>query len=112
MTGPFYMNLAFWSYLIAGLPFGLFVGFYAVRSPAWKTTPIGRALMALAISLTSMFVFILVVLSVPLSREIIGSLRALLLGGITIAGWLMFKSLLHQQSVARRLKEETQDDRP
>lgn len=101
MTGPFWSSLAFWMYVLAGMPFALFVGFYAVRTPAWKRNPLGRALMTQAASLTAVFTYICLLLAVEVPRDVKDALRALLLGGVTIAGWLMFKNLLREQSRSR-----------
>lgn len=98
---PFYSNPAFWMYVMAGLPFALFVGFYAIRTPSWRRSSMGRALMSQAVSLTCMFLFILLLLAVPIPPQLKDTLRALLLGGITIAGWLMFKNLLREQADKR-----------
>ena len=98
---PFYENIAFYMYVAAGAPYAAFVGFYWVRTPTWRQTPIGRGLMAQALSLTAMFAYICLLLAVPVSEELKDMLRALLLGGITIAGALMLKNLLVEQSKQR-----------
>lgn len=98
---PFYENSAFYLYLFAWLPFAVFVAFYAARSP-WRSTSTGRALMAVAGSLTAVLAFVLLVLVFP---QIPGSvkdvLRVLLIGGVSISGWLMLRDLITKQRAAR-----------
>ncbi|MGY1773493.1 putative phage holin [Blastococcus sp. SYSU D00813] len=95
---PFYADLTFWMYVVAGAPYAAFVGFYAVRTPSWRRTPVGRALMSQAVSLTAVFAYICLLLAVPVPEEVKDLLRALLIGGVTIAGALMFKNLLVEQA--------------
>lgn len=98
---PFWANLTFWIYLIVWLPFALFVVLYATRSP-WQSTPVGRAVMSLAVSITAVLTFVLIVIVFPIPDGAKQVLRAVVLGGVAIAGWLMVRQLLTQQNAGRR----------
>ena len=93
-------TFAFWMYVIAGAPYAAFVGFYAIRTPTWKRSAVGRGLMSQAVSITAVFAYIALLLAVDVPEDVKDVLRALLLGGITIAGALMLKNLLVQQAKA------------
>jgi hypothetical protein len=95
---PFYADLTFWMYFVAGLPFALFVGFYAIRTPTWKRTAVGRALMTQSSALAATFYYICLLLAVNVPEDVKQVLRSLLIGGVTIGGALMFKNLLVEQS--------------
>jgi hypothetical protein len=99
---PFYANTAFYLYAFVWLPFALFVARYWTHSP-WRATATGRAVMALAVSLTVVLTFVLVVLVAPrIPGPIRDALRAVCLGGVGFAGWLLFRNLLTEQKKGRR----------
>lgn len=98
---PFYENTAFYLYAFVWAPFALFVVRYWTHSP-WRATPTGRAVMALAVSLTIVLTFVLVVLVAPqIPAAIRDALRSVTLGGVGLAGWLLFKNLLAEQRRGR-----------
>lgn len=98
---PFYENSAFYVYLIAWLPFALFVALYATRSP-WRFTQTGRALMSVAGSLTAVLTFVLVVLIFPeFPASMKDVLRGVLTGGVSLSGWLMLRDLITKQRSKR-----------
>lgn len=98
MHEAWWQSLTFWMYAIPTAIYAAFVGFYAIRTPAWKRTAVGRGLMTQAASLAAVFAYICLMLAVDLPEDIKGTLRALLIGGVTIAGALMLKNLLIAQS--------------
>lgn len=98
---PFYENTAFYLYAFVWLPFALFVFRYWTRSP-WRATPTGRAVMAMAGSLTVVLTFVLVVLIAPqIPGPVRDALRTVTLGGVGFAGWLLFRNLLVEQKKGR-----------
>lgn len=97
MNGHWYADYTFWMYAVPAALYWAFVGFYAIRSPAWKRTAVGRGLMTQAGSLAAVFTYICLLLAVAVPQDIKDTLRALLIGGVTIAGALMLKNLLVEQ---------------
>jgi len=92
-----YMDLTFYMYALPAALYAAFVAFYAIRTPTWKNTAVGRGLMTQAASLAAVFAYICLLLAVDLPEDIKGTLRALLIGGVTLAGALMLKNLLVEQ---------------
>lgn len=104
---PFYENTAFYLYAFVWLPFVLFVYRYWTHSP-WRLTPAGRAVMALAGSLTVVLTFVLVVLVAPqIPGPVKDALRTITLGGVGFAGWSLYKNLLTEQRKGRDLPDQT-----
>ena len=97
MNEAWYSDLTFWMYAVPTALYWAFVGLYAFRSPAWKRTAVGRGLMTQAASLAAVFTFICLMLAVDLPEDIMGTLRTLLIGGVTIGGALMLKNLMVEQ---------------
>lgn len=98
---PFYENTAFYLYVFVSLPYYLFVVRYWTHSP-WRETPAGRAVMALALSLTVVLTFVLIVLIAPqIPGAVRDALRAVCLGNVGFAGWLLFRSLIVEQRKGR-----------
>lgn len=97
---PFYRDLTFWMYALPCALYCAFVFFYATRSP-WRLTAVGRAVMTQTASLAAVFFYICLVLAVPFPEGIKDTLRAVLIGGVTIGGALMLKSLLVEQGKRR-----------
>lgn len=107
MTTPWYLSLTFWMYVLAGAPYLTFVLLYAIRTPTWKNTSVGRGLMTQAGSLAAVFTYICLLLAVDVPDELKATLRALLIGGVTIAGALMLRNLMVEQAKNRDPADRT-----
>lgn len=108
---PFWENPAFYMYFLAWLPFFLFVVLYATRSP-WRQSATGRGLMAVSMAITAVLSFVLLVMAWPtMPDQIKDTIRAVLMGGVTIAGFLQLRNLLVLQKQRRdgvpRLRRST-----
>ena len=97
MTPAFYANWIFWAYVFVWMPFAAATALYAIRSP-WRARPVGRALMTLLGSLTAILSFVLVVMAMPLPKDVIDILRGLTLGSVSLAGWLLLRQIHVLQS--------------
>lgn len=91
------LSLTFFMYATPAALYTAFVACYAIRTPTWKHTAVGRGLMTQAASLAAVFAYICLLVAVDLPDDIKDTLRALLIGGVTIAGALMLKNLLVEQ---------------
>lgn len=97
---PFFANWVFWLYVSVLLPYGLFVFFYARRSP-WRDSHTGRGLMAVAASITAVLSFAVIALVAPIPENVRDWLRVVLLGAVEYAGWLQLRNLLREQRTRR-----------
>ena len=91
-------------YLFLWLPFAVFVVLYWTRSP-WRSTGPGRSVMTLALSITAVLTFVLIIFIFPIPDWAKQVLRAADFGAVTIAGWVMVKSLLTAQKRGRDREE-------
>lgn len=98
----FYANWVFWLYAALFLPFALFVAFYATRTPDWRRSPEGRALMILAGSIVAVVAFALLAQVTTIPPTVRDVLRVITLGGVAVAGWYLFLNLLRRQRDRRR----------
>lgn len=94
MTVSWYRDPMFYMYALPCALYFAFVYFYWSRIPAWRHNQIGRAMMTQAMSLAAVFFYICVMIAIDVPDELKDMLRALLIGGVTIGGALMLKSLL------------------
>lgn len=97
----FWLNPAFYMYVLAWLPFFLFVVLYAARSP-WRHSATGRGLMAVSMAITAVLSFVLLIMVWPtMPDQIKDTIRAVLMGGVTIAGFLQLRNLVVLQKQRR-----------
>ena len=101
MTGPFWANWIFWAYAFVWLPFTLSTVLYMARSP-WRSLPIGRALMTLLVSLTAILTFVLIVMAVPVPKQVTDILRGLTLGSVGLSGWMLLRQIHVLQTVVKQ----------
>jgi hypothetical protein len=94
----FVARLPFWLYLLTLLPFALCLFFYGTRSP-WRASPMGRALISLLISLTAVLGWAVLVQITEIPRPVLDAMRAVLLGGVALTGWVLLANI-------RRLQRE------
>ncbi len=105
-TLPFYEDLRFWLYLLTLIPFLSCWLLYGLRSP-WRFEPIGRAMFTLLTSLTSVLAFACVALTGAVPLDVAAVIRVVLLGSVSIAGFLLLRQVIRFQREARRCKEKT-----
>lgn len=98
---PFYERLPFWLYLGTLLPFLLCLWFYGTRSP-WQRSQTGRALFTLLLSLSAVLLWAVLVQITAIPLPVLDAMRAVLLGGVALAGWV----LLHNIRLLQRERTE------
>lgn len=96
---PFWTNWVFWLYVLLLVPFLLALIVYG-RSP-WRAEPIGRAFFWLLASMVSVLLFAVVALSGVIGPPLTDVLRAVLLGGVMVAGWRLFFQIVRLKREAR-----------
>lgn len=100
----FYTELRFWLFAAALLPFLLCLVFYGFRSP-WRDSRVGKSLMVLYGSLVAVLLYAVVAVANVFPEMVQQVARVVLLGGISVAGWIQFANVLHFQRQARRCRE-------
>lgn len=99
----FYTELRFWIFVATLLPFALCLLLYGLRSP-WRESWVGKSLMMLYASLVATLGFALVATSGVVPEPLRDLLRVLLLGSVSVAGWVQLANILHFQREARHCR--------
>jgi hypothetical protein len=108
---PFYERLPFYLYLLTLLPFALCLFFYGIRSP-WRVSPMGRALISLLTSLTAVLGWAVLVQITEIPRPVLDAMRAVLLGGVALTGWVLLSNIVRLQQDRRDSDDQTPSSRP
>ena len=93
-------HLPFWLFLGTLLPYALCLGFYGLKSP-WRLSPVGRGLFSLYASIVAILVYAVIVQLAPLPQVAEDTLRAVLLSGVALAGWVQLANILRLQRERR-----------
>lgn len=105
----FYTELRFWLFAAPLLPFALCLYFYGRFSP-WRESRVGKSLMLLYGSLVATLLYAVIAVADVFPEPVQRVARVVLLGGITVAGWVHLANVLHFQRQARRCAEK--DEHP
>lgn len=90
----------FWLYLGTLLPYALCLVLYGIRSP-WQMSPVGRGLFSLYAALVAVLAFAVVAQIAVIPTSVRDLLRAVLLGGVALAGWVQLSNILRLQRERR-----------
>ena len=90
------LHLPFWLFLGTLLPYALCLAFYGLRSP-WRMSPVGRGLFALYAALVAVLGYAVIAQVAVIPPSVRDALRALLLGGVALAGWVQLANILRLQ---------------
>lgn len=93
-------HAAFWLFLGTLAPYALCLGFYGLRSP-WRLSPVGRGLFSLYASIVAILIYAVIVQLAPLPQTAQDTLRAVLLGGVALAGWVQLFNIIRLQRERR-----------
>lgn len=96
-----YSVWVFWIYLLTLVPFAMTSLFYGLRSP-WWTSHIGRSLLITQVAIVSVLLNVLAAVIFD-DYELRDFVRTVLLGGVTIAGWYQFGSIIREQRRGRAM---------
>jgi xanthine/uracil permease len=74
------------------LPFALCLFFYGTRSP-WQVSATGRALFSLLASLVAVLGWAVLVQITVIPKPVLDAMRAVLLGGVALSGWVLLRNI-------------------
>lgn len=93
-------HLPFWLFLGTLAPYALCLGFYGLRSP-WRLSPVGRGLFSLYAAIVAILIYAVIAQVTEIPPTARDAMRALLLGGVALAGWVNFFNILRLQRERR-----------
>lgn len=107
----FYNHLPFWLYVLTLLPYAMCLWFYGRRSP-WRQSPVGRGLFALYAAIVAILLYAVIAQTTAIPEPIRDTLRAVLLGGVALAGWVQLSNILRLQRDRRDCPPDVPSTRP